>query len=124
MFARNVSMDLKLNALRESARMFEADVRPVLGKQSQMWKEITTGREFKGGVDQCRAFVRECWQRVCLMKAEFDRSNVAPNAAYADISSNPPEQRLQAPRWFLSVCARLVRNCGIERRTCTRLRPV
>jgi len=73
MFAPNISMDLKLDTLRESAQMFEGDIRPTHWGISS---SKSTGREFEGRRDQCRAFTRECWQKMCQMKAKFERSNV------------------------------------------------
>jgi len=70
---QELDMGLKLDTLRESAQMFEGDIHPTHWGISS---SKTTGREFKGGLDQCRAFTRECWQKMCQMKAKFERSNV------------------------------------------------
>jgi len=70
MFSRNVSMDLKLDTLRKSTQMFEADIRLEHCDSSS----ITTARELEGRRVQCTRFLGECWQRMRRMKADFERS--------------------------------------------------
>ncbi len=82
MLTRDVPIPLKLRTRRESAPMFEVSVCPIRGKRWEIRSEITVGRQSNGYIDRAGAFVRECWIRMCQMKAEVDRSNTALTAEH------------------------------------------